>query len=631
MPLDQNFPRAENYRTSMAQTSISVSQLKCAVLDPAWRKAYVAGKNPPTMSFAPAGQLQVFGREFHAVADKIVAWLVKEPLVAWDSMTRDSDTLWQFVHDTFVCDFLELKAEEGKVEEAMAFAQRMQSFCERLVFLRKRAKNFSSWQDVFVANEYSASPVNLRTDKFEISLTGRVDVVRFDDRHNLEIVDYKLTQGSNQMQDMVQLAIYGRMLELGKPGCQFAGVVEYYLPEFQQVLIKRSDLDRMFEDLVTPVLVELFGRPPQGPSEKSISYASSSASTAKDDVAGRIVSAYAHFKLPVEVVSITDAPQLFRFNLKPGPGVKVNSLANRAEDLQVALSLAEPPLVKASKGFVVLDLPKPNPEIVPLEKFLRGADFAAMDSKVSFPVGLTVEGKPLIVDLANPNTCHGLIAGTSGSGKSELLKAIVASLIANNDPKSLRLAIVDPKILTFTGVTGSPFLAQPVITDVHAAIALLKSAVDEMDQRYLRLAADGQTSLKERWDAGTKDIPYFVLIFDEFADLILSDRNSKKDFEELVVRIAAKGRAAGIHLLLATQRPDRNIVTGLIKANLPLKICLRVTSGTNSQIVLDETGAESLLGRGDLLCDSGKGIQRAQSYFIPQTAFLKLCQNGSSR
>ena len=148
-----------------------------------------------------------------------------------------------------------------------------------------------------------------------------------------------------------------------------------------------------------------------------------------------------------------------------------------------------------------------------------------------------------------------------------------------------------------------------------------------MDQRYQRLAAEGQTSLKERWDAGMTDIPYFILIFDEFADLILSDRNSKKDFEELVVRIAAKGRAAGIHLLLATQRPDRNIVTGLIKANLPLKICLRVTSGTNSQIVLDEPGAESLLGRGDLLCDAGRGIVRAQSYFIPQDKFLKLCLN----
>jgi len=148
-----------------------------------------------------------------------------------------------------------------------------------------------------------------------------------------------------------------------------------------------------------------------------------------------------------------------------------------------------------------------------------------------------------------------------------------------------------------------------------------------MDKRYQSLATEGQTSLKERWDAGMTDIPYYILVFDEFADLILADRDAKKAFEELVARIAAKGRAAGIHLLLATQRPDRNIVTGLIKANLPLKICLKVISSTNSQIVLDESGAEQLLGRGDLLCNAGRGLVRAQSYFIPQPEFLKLCLN----
>jgi S-DNA-T family DNA segregation ATPase FtsK/SpoIIIE len=611
----------------MAQSTISVSQLKCAVLDPAWRREYLAGNKPSTMSFPPAGQLQVFGTRFHSEADKIVAWLLSQPKSTWDTLTLDGDTFWQFVHDTFVGDFLESTANEGKAEEAMAFAERMRTFCDRIVFLRRRAKSFETWQDVFLGNELSVNKAALQTDDFSVSLTGRVDAVRFDGQHHLEIVDYKLSQGANQMQDMVQLAIYGRMLELVKPGCQFAGVVEYYLPDFQEIKISRNDLDKLFHDLVEPVLKELFTNSSSQTSAAKSTAGSTEPKSVKKGVADQIVAAYAHFKLQVEVASVTDAPQIFRFNIKPGPGVKVTSLANRAEDLQVALSLSEPPLVKAAKGYVVLDIPKPQPETVLLEKFLKGPDFATQASKVSFPVGLDVEGKPLLVDLSNPNTCHGLIAGTSGSGKSELLKAIVASLIANNKVSSLRLAIVDPKILTFTGVNGSPFLAQPVITDVQASIALLKAAVEEMEQRYRRLAADGQTSLKDRWDAGMTDIPYFILIFDEFADLILSDRNSKKDFEELVVRIAAKGRAAGIHLLLATQRPDRNIVTGLIKANLPLKICLRVTSGTNSQIVLDEPGAESLLGRGDLLCDAGRGIVRAQSYFIPQAKFLQLCLN----
>ena len=610
----------------MAQSTISVSQLKCAVLDPAWRREYRAGNKPTTMSFAPAGQIQVFGIRFHSDADKIVAWLLSQPKSAWDSLTLDADSLWQFVNDTFVGDFVESTANAGKVDEAMAFAERMRTFCERIVALRQRAKNFETWEDVFLGNELSVNKAVLEADDFFVSLTGRVDAVRLDGQQHLEIVDYKLSQGSNQMQDMVQLAIYGRMLELAKPGCQFAGVVEYYLPEFQEVKVTRSELDKLFDDLVVPVLRELFGPPTSTvTTTATTATATIKQKSVKDGVAESIVSAYAHFKLPVEVVSVIDAPQIYRFNLKPGPGVKVTSLANRAEDLQVALSLSEPPLVKAAKGYVVLDIPKAQPETVLLENFLKSPDFATQASKVSFPVGLDVEGKPLLVDLSNPNTCHGLIAGTSGSGKSELLKAVVASLIANNTVSSLRLGIVDPKILTFTGVNGSPFLAQPVITDVQATIALLKAAVEEMDQRYQSLAAEGQTSLKDRWHAGMTDIPYYILIFDEFADLILSDKGSKKEFEELVVRIAAKGRAAGIHLLLATQRPDRNIVTGLIKANLPLKICLRVTSGTNSQIVLDEVGAESLLGRGDLLCDAGRGVVRAQSYFIPQNQFLKLC------
>lgn len=609
----------------MAQPSITVSQLKCAVLDSDWRAAYLRGENPPTMVFGRTKQKQVFATHFHSEADHIVTWLVTQPKRVWEPVSQNADSLWQLVHDQFIADFLGSAASEGKIEEAMAFAERMRTFCNRLIQLRERTPNFKSWEDVFLGNEFSVKEVTLRADKFSVLLTGRIDAVRFDENQDLEIVDYKLSQGANQKHDMVQLAIYSRILELARPGCEFAGVLEYYLPGFQEVNIPKADLDGLFQDLVMPVLGELFSKRPSSATAPPPSTKLSTKSRSKgDDVANRIVAAYADFKLPVEVVSVTDAPQIFRFNIKPAPGVKVASLANRAEDLQVALSLPEPPLVKAGKGFVLLDIPKSHPDTALLEDFLNG-DSTRSDNKVTFPVGLGVDGKPVLADFADPNTCHGLVAGTAGSGKSELLKSIVASLIAKNTVSSLRLAIVDPKILTFTGINGCPFLSQPVITDVQAAITLLQSAVSEMEKRYQTLGADGQTALKERWDAGMTDIPYYVLVFDEFADLILADREAKKSFEELVARIAAKGRAAGIHLLLATQRPDRTVVTGLIKANLPLKICLKVTTSTNSQIVLDEPGAEQLLGRGDLLCNSGRGLMRAQSYFIPQPEFLKVC------
>ena len=144
-----------------------------------------------------------------------------------------------------------------------------------------------------------------------------------------------------------------------------------------------------------------------------------------------------------------------------------------------------------------------------------------------------------------------------------------------------------------------------------------------MEARYVKLDREGFANLAERRSAGKTDLPYIVIIFDEFADLILVGGEEKKKFETLVARIAGKGRASGLHLVLATQRPDRNVVTGLIKANLPLKVCLKVANAVNAQIVLDEPGAENLFGRGDLLCNLGKGVIRAQGLFVPQSDFIK--------
>jgi S-DNA-T family DNA segregation ATPase FtsK/SpoIIIE len=243
---------------------------------------------------------------------------------------------------------------------------------------------------------------------------------------------------------------------------------------------------------------------------------------------------------------------------------------------------------------------------------------------LAFPVGLSVNGETILADLASPNTCHMLVGGTAGSGKSEFLKSVVASLASRHPPASLQFSIVDPKVLTFGGITGSPWLANPVLTTLDDALILLRQTVEEMESRYLLLAAEGLLNLQERFAKGRTDKPFRVLIFDEFADLILSGKAEKREFETLVARVAAKGRAAGIHLILATQRPDRTIVTGLISANLPMKICLRVTKDTNSRIIIGESGGESLLGRGDMLCDLGRGITRCQSPIIAQESFLEL-------
>jgi DNA segregation ATPase FtsK/SpoIIIE-like protein len=311
-----------------------------------------------------------------------------------------------------------------------------------------------------------------------------------------------------------------------------------------------------------------------------------------------------------------------RHGAKPGSGVKVASLANRAEDLQVALALDQPPLISPGKGFVAVDVPRADRQTMQLLGYLKGAG-AKEKSPTAFPVGVGIDGQTILSDFFDSNTCHVLVAGTSGSGKSEWLKSLVATLAFRNAPERVRLALVDPKILTFSSVESSPYLWCPLATDIGAALAVLESAVSEMEGRYRTLAREGFVSISDRITGGRIDLPFIVLVFDEFADLILTGRDERKNFEDMVARLAGKGRAAGVHLVLATQRPDRTVVTGLIKSNLPMKVCLRVANATNSQIVLGEAGAESLLGKGDLLCDLGRGIARAQSYYLNQLDFVR--------
>jgi DNA segregation ATPase FtsK/SpoIIIE-like protein len=434
----------------------------------------------------------------------------------------------------------------------------------------------------------------------------------------------------------VQLAIYAHLLPIWRPGCEFCGTLEYYLPEFHEVAVSQADLRDIFAGMVAPILHEMFATrsrsvsPTEKPAAKSAeptpakaaNHGHKRAATDLNALGIAVVNAFRGFNLAVETDSVIEGPQLVRLRLTPGPGVKVSSLANRAEDLQIPLKLALPPMIKAGKGFVILDLPRPEPKPCFLKEALAGTLGAALKSTVSFPIGIDVEGAPVVADFADPNTCHALVAGSTGSGKSEWLKAMVASMLLRGSPQQVQIALIDPKILTFAGVEGSPYLWRPVATTLAEALGILRDAVEEMDTRYRALAREGFVNLGERIEAGKIDLPFLVLIFDEFADLILSSREDKKEFEALVARIAGKGRAAGIHLVLATQRPDRAVVTGLIKSNLPLKVCLKVANAVNAQIVLDEPGAESLFGKGDLLCDFGKGLVRAQGLFIPQAEFI---------
>jgi S-DNA-T family DNA segregation ATPase FtsK/SpoIIIE len=604
----------------MAHHTITASELKFAVLDPDWRAKWLAGEKPSTRTFAPAGTMRALSVQFHKEAEKLVGWLTARDTLAAAAEIDSADVLIDHLWATSLQALADKLFEQGRGEEAAVFTERMRNFCARLIDLRSRAKRFENWQDVFVGAERDLARIPVPVGDGVVDVRARVDAIRIHPERHLEVVDYKLSQGNEQKADLVQIAIYAHLLPIWRPGCEFCGTLEYYLPGFSEVHVSRADLSDIFAGMVAPALREMFSPRTAVTTPRT----GSTGGSGFDLVAlgHATVEAFRGFNLGVEVSSIIEGPQVVRLRLTPAPGVKVSSLANRAEDLQIPLSLAEPPLIKAGKGFVILDLPRPEPKSCLLKDALAGRLASALKTTVAFPIGIGVEGDPVVADFADPNTCHALVAGSTGSGKSEWLKALVASILLRNKPDSVQIALIDPKILTFAGVEGSPYLWRPVATTLADAMAILRDAVTEMDARYQVLARGGFVNLGERFKTGKTDLPFLLLIFDEFADLILAGREDKKEFESLVARIAGKGRAAGIHLVLATQRPDRLVVTGLIKANLPLKVCLKVANAVNAQIVLDEPGAESLFGKGDLLCDFGKGLVRAQGLFIPQPEFL---------
>jgi len=621
----------------MAHHSITATELTFAVLDADWRSRWLRDEKPSTKSFAPPGTARAMGVKFHHEVEKLVGWLTAHDSFEAAARLVSADALMDQVWASSLQSLTDRLFEAGRGEDAAVFTERMRNFCIRLIALRRRTARFENWQDIFVGAEQNLPRIPVQVGDTVVEVRARVDAIRIHPERHLEVVDYKLSQGTRQKADLVQLAIYAQLLPIWRPGCEFCGTLEYYLPEFHELAVAQADLNDIFTGMVAPVLHEMFARqsgaePVAGraaapnPAEPKLAKpARSDGAPAGADLAALgklVVEAFGGFNLAVRTDSVIEGPQVVRLRLTPGPGVKVSSLANRAIDLQIPLKLAEPPLIKAGKGFVTLDLPRPEPKPCFLKEALAGALGAALKSTVAFPIGIDVEGAPVVADFADPNTCHALVAGSTGSGKSEWLKAMVASMLLRSSPEHLKIALIDPKILTFAGVEGSPYLWRPVATTLAEALAILRDAVKDMDARYRMLAREGFVNLDERIKAGKTDLPFLVLIFDEFADLILAGREDKKEFEALVARIAGKGRAAGIHLVLATQRPDRAVVTGLIKSNLPLKVCLKVANTVNAQIVLDEPGAESLFGRGDLLCDFGKGLVRAQGLFIPQAEFL---------
>lgn len=317
-----------------------------------------------------------------------------------------------------------------------------------------------------------------------------------------------------------------------------------------------------------------------------------------------LVEALSHFQVNANVESIMQGPAVTQFEITVGHGTKVSKIRNLADDLKLALA-AKDIRIQApipGKNTIGIEIPNRICRAVRLSEVVNSESFLNSDSPLEAALGLDLTGKPITIDLRKMP--HGLIAGATGSGKSVCINSILVSLLLKSKPSELKLMLIDPKMVELAPFNHIPHLVSPVITDVKAATAALKWAVDEMERRYQLFAHVGvrdlprYNKLVEKERKFSLKLPYILIVIDELADLMMM---APQDVEESICRIAQKARACGIHLIIATQRPSVDVITGLIKSNIPTRIAFAVSSQIDSRTILDSQGAERLLGRGDML------------------------------
>ena len=330
------------------------------------------------------------------------------------------------------------------------------------------------------------------------------------------------------------------------------------------------------------------------------------------------------FGVEVNVVAVHPGPVITRFELDPAPGVKVNRISNLAKDLARSLSVVSVRVVEVipGKSVIGLEIPNESRELVTLGEILNSAAYEEVKSSLPLALGKDISGNPVVTELNRMP--HLLVAGTTGSGKSVALNAMILSLLYKSTARQVRLIMIDPKMLELSVYEGIPHLLTPVVTDMKEAANALRWCVAEMERRYKLMAAVGVRNIggynrKVREAAERKqplkdplyqplseedqapdleELPFIVVVIDELADMMMT---VGKKVEELIARLAQKARASGIHLLIATQRPSVDVITGLIKANIPCRIAFQVSSKVDSRTILDQMGAENLLGHGDML------------------------------
>ncbi|MEO5573040.1 MAG: DNA translocase FtsK 4TM domain-containing protein [Gammaproteobacteria bacterium] len=397
-------------------------------------------------------------------------------------------------------------------------------------------------------------------------------------------------------------------------------------PRIEPVMKTLEVRERVEKERQVPLFEHPASLPPLALLDPAVPVKQSISEAALEAMSRQVEFKLKDFGIEVQVVAVHPGPVITRFELQPTPGMKVSQITNLVKDLARSLSVISVRVVEVipGKSVIGLEIPNEHRSIVRLSETLQSKAYDSTSSPLTLALGKDISGQPVLVDLARMP--HLLVAGTTGSGKSVGINAMILSLLYNASPNDVRMIMIDPKMLELSVYEGIPHLLTPVVTDMKEAANALRWCVAEMDKRYRLMATLGVRNItgynqriKDAEKTGglpdpfakpganlvegaqtprLQHLPYIVVLVDEFADMMMV---VGKKVEDLIARLAQKARASGIHLILATQRPSVDVITGLIKANIPTRIAFQVSSKIDSRTILDQMGAEQLLGHGDML------------------------------
>lgn len=628
--------------------------------------------------FIPTPTAFGIGNPFHELAKQFVALILEAPeftefltdsppklnanTLAQQMQTRFYDLrFYPYLQSTMQSDPHKLPALN---QIWLGLKGLIQRYAELLVTNRQFYSADSVLAKTFIARELSLNYQFDLPDRTRQLVRGQVDnLIMHGQGDRLCAVEYKTYQTADLSAQLAQVALYSYMLKQQK-NCPVDSAVYCVLPEFKEYHYTWEELEPTVHQLIPyklqqmrdwlrwepshpnpppptpqahlceicpqqqkcqtffesspvavdspplkspPPAVKIPQTPPQTPVPKPTQNA--------DAIGQQLTDTLKSFKINVDYLGAAIGPAFIRVKLKPAPGIKVASILKLSADLQVQLGIPVAPLIAPQAGYVSVDLPRGDRETAEFSHYIHRQQNPP-DAPVKIAIGIDLDGNLIEADLSDPNTCHFLVGGTTGSGKSEFLRSLLLSLLHRNQPNHLKIALVDPKRVTFPEFEKMPWLLSPIVKESEQAIALMAELVCDMETRYRKFESAGCNDITSYNRKATNPLPRIVCIFDEYADF-MAEKEIRTDLELSIKRLGAMARAAGIHLIIATQRPEAKVVTPIIRSNLPGRIALRTASEADSSIILggQETSAAYLLGKGDLLYQMGSQLYRLQSLF----------------